>query len=198
MSPHQLLLRYSVCNQATELIIVTVALPASSVASVHHNVRIRQHASRGRWWVGQSRLWVGRATCSKDDRQETSPQDLLSAVLTWRWRALFPRVLAECNYTAKDRSGSGPVLCHHGLGHTNRFRAAASSSSGKKHPGILYRLLINSCMTVYKEIFTNSLKQTKLWSAAYHLRLTPTSRAMSFSITALREDTSRYIMNIYT
>jgi len=46
--------------------IIVVALPAAAVASLHHHVHGRLHASRGLHCDGWNRFVAGRATCSVD------------------------------------------------------------------------------------------------------------------------------------
>jgi len=50
------------------IIIIRFAWPARAVASLHHHVHGRQHASRGLKWDVWNRIVAGRATCSVDDQ----------------------------------------------------------------------------------------------------------------------------------
>jgi len=52
--------------RALTTIIIVVALPATAVATLHHHVHGRLHASRGLHWDGWNRFVAGRATCSVD------------------------------------------------------------------------------------------------------------------------------------
>ena len=49
-------------------LISMVAQPARAVASLHHHVHGRQHASRGLQWDGWNGFVAGRATGSVDDQ----------------------------------------------------------------------------------------------------------------------------------
>jgi len=53
------------------IIIIMVAQPARAVASLHHHVHGRQHASRGLQLDVWNRFAAGRATCSVSTRWAT-------------------------------------------------------------------------------------------------------------------------------